>query len=102
RRADAGTGVTRASTIARVPVAWLALGLCAGAAAAATPGSWPEGDVASMPAALIETLAKAGVVGRGEPVAAFAWTLEAKRPARSPRRTRERFAGTPLGAPAGL
>lgn len=61
-----------------------------------------EGAIAALPASLLQELSTAGLIGRGEPVAAFAWTLEAKRPARAPRRTQERFAGTPPGAPAGL
>ncbi len=61
-----------------------------------------DGDVAALRADLVAELARAGLVGRGEPVAAFSWTLEQKRPARSARRIDERFAGTPAGAPAGL
>jgi hypothetical protein len=93
-------------SIARFAIAWLAFAAPVASAPAATqappPFPWPEGKVDALPGELVEALAKAGLIGRGEPVAAFAWTLEAKRPARSPRRTRERFAGTPPGAPVGL
>lgn len=61
-----------------------------------------EGDIATLPAALIDTLSRTGLTGRGEAVAAFTWTLETRRPARGPRQIRERYAGTPHGAPAGL
>lgn len=58
--------------------------------------------IAALPRGLLDALGATGLIGHGEPVAAFAWTLENKRPARAARQLRERFAGTPRGAPAGL
>jgi len=108
-RAEAGTVVrpgwsVAGLAVARVAVAWFAFAVAAAAAAtqAPPPSPWPEGNVEALPDVLVQALAKSGLIGRGEPVAAFTWTLEAKRPARAPRRTHERFAGTPPGAPAGL
>src|SRR5690606_23140476 len=105
-RAEAGAVVRPGWSVPRLAVAWLAFAMAAASAGAATqapaPSPWPEGNVEALPDVLVQALAKAGLIGRGEPVAAFTWTLEAKRPARAPRRTHERFAGTPPGAPAGL
>lgn len=91
----------RVSSILRIALVWL--GIVAGAATPrAEAATAADGDVAALPAALIETLSRAGLTGRGEPVAAFTWTLETRRPARGPRQIRERYAGTPTGAPLGL
>lgn len=85
----------------RIRLWWLAIfvGVAMPRADAATSA---DGDIAALPAALIETLTRTGLTGRGEPVAAFTWTLEIRRPARRPRQIRERFAGTARGAPLGL
>lgn len=102
----------------RAPLSWLALGLalCIGPAGAAAlsptvpspPRSPPDAtatgraSLASLPPALVDTLFSAGLVGRGEPVAAFDWTLENRRPTRPLRRLRERFDGGGPELPAGL
>jgi hypothetical protein len=70
--------------------------------AAGNPAATSSPAIAALPGGLLEALAATGLIGRGDPVAAFAWTLENKRPARAARRLHERFAGTPQGAPAGL
>jgi hypothetical protein len=74
------------------------------AAAAQVTGASPAdaADPASLPPALLEALSAAGLTGRGERVAAFDWTLEIRRPARGPRKIRERFAGSQPGLPLGL
>lgn len=51
---------------------------------------------------LIADLREAGLIGAGEPVPGFAWTLEVKRPMREPRLVSERFLGSPDGDLAGL
>ncbi len=94
----------------RAPLSWLALGLalCVGPAGAARPSPSPDAAVsgqpgtASLPPALVDALFSAGLIGRGEPVAAFDWTLETKRPTRPPRRVRERFDGGGPDLPVGL
>jgi len=108
RRAGMRPIARRASL--RAPLSWLALGLalCVGPAGAATPSPSPDAAVsgqpgtASLPPALVDTLFSAGLIGRGEPVAAFDWILETKRPTRPPRRFRERFDGGRPGLPVGL
>lgn len=80
----------------------LAPGAYAAPEAAGDPPATSSPAVAALPGGLLEALAATGLIGRGDPVAAFAWTLENKRPARAARRLHERFAGTPQGAPAGL
>ena len=71
-------------------------------AASGDAAAAPAAAIAALPGGLLDALSATGLIGRGEPVAAFAWTLENKRPARTARRLHERFAGTPPGAPAGL
>lgn len=84
----------------------LCAGLAAGAVGAASatgqPGAGGADGVAALSASLVGDLSASGLIGRGEPVAAFAWTLEHRRPLRASRRVHERYAGTPQGAPAGL
>jgi len=87
----------------------LCLALCVGAADAATPSpaspdaaASAQPGTASLPPALADTLFSAGLIGRGEPVAAFDWTLETKRPTRPARRFRERFEGGGPGLAPGL
>ncbi len=87
---------------------WLlfGLGLGAGALGAETHAADATAAVragsVSLPPALVETLSSAGLIGRGEPVAAFDWTLETRRPMRAPRRVRERFDGGGPELPPGL
>ena len=59
------------------------------------------GELLPAPA-LIASLREAGLIGAGEPVPRFAWTLEVKRPMRDPRLVSERFLGSPGGGFAGL
>lgn len=66
------------------------------------PSADADADLGSLPPGLLDSLAAAGLTGSGEPVAAFGWTLETRRPARGPRQIRERFAGSRPGLPLGL
>jgi len=100
-RPETGIGVRPGSSIARILARVLVLGLALGPGTGSAAPPAPD-DIGSLPAVLLEALSSTGLIGRGEPVAAFDWTYETKRPARAPRRVRERFAGTPRGAPAGL
>lgn len=120
-RAEVGTVVRRIASIAATPaslalVLALVLPLAPGGAvagearatgaalAAQVTGASPAdaADPATLPPALLEALSAAGLTGRGERVAAFDWTLEIRRPARGPRKIRERFAGSQPGLPLGL
>ncbi len=84
----------------------LGLALCVDPASAATRSvdvpATQRAEAAGLAPALLDALSAAGLVGRGEPVAAFDWTLETKRPARPPRQVRERFDGGRPGQPPGL
>lgn len=73
-----------------------------GAAMASPAQGVDVAEVAALSTQLLEALSSAGLVGRGEAVAPFTWTLEIRRPARAPRQVREQFSGTPPGAPVGL
>ncbi len=54
-------------------------------------------------AAMLETLRRSGLVGGGiDPVPAFTWVLERRRPGREPRQSREVFGESPGGSLAGL
>lgn len=90
-------------------------GLLAAAPGRAAPGQAEPGPSSSsamadrrLPADLqpspdvLASLSEAGLVGSGEPVAPFAWTLEVKRPMRDPRVVSERFLGSPGGTLSGL
>lgn len=71
-------------------------------ARAATPVAGVLPADLQPPAAVLAELTDAGLVGAGEPVAPFSWTLEVKRPMRDPRIVSERFLGSPGGAQSGL
>lgn len=72
---------------------------CFVAAPAFAEGIAPE----LLPApGLVASLREVGLIGAGEPVARFAWTLEVKRPMRDPKVVSERFLGSPGGGLAGL
>lgn len=86
-------------TLARLAALWLILAVGAADRASAEPA---DDDISALQPSMVDALTSSGLIGRGEPFAAFSWTLETKRPARAPRRVREQFAGTPPGAPAGL
>lgn len=52
---------------------------------------------------LLDELRRVGLIGvPSEPVRAFSWTTVTTRPLRAARNRHEVFAGTPVGAPAGL
>lgn len=86
------SGHGRALALAAL-LSWLA------AAPAFAEGIAPE----LLPApGLIASLREAGLIGAGEPVARFSWTLEVKRPMRDPKVVSERFLGSPAGGFAGL
>lgn len=86
----------------------LALGFVLGigpvAAATRTTDAPPAGRIGavSLSPSLMDALSAAGLIGHGELVAAFHWTLETKRPARAMRRLRERFDGGGHDLPPGL
>ena len=111
--AGVGLGVLAARTRRRerakraahsLAAAVLALAASAAVAAAgAEPAQTVPPDVSwSDLAPEIQRAVRAtGLVGAGEPVAPFEWTLEVKRPMRKPFRVVERYAGTQSGEPAG-
>lgn len=86
-------------TLARLAAFWLLLVVGATGRAGAGPA---DDDIAALQPSMVDALTSSGLIGRGEPFAAFSWVLETKRPARALRRVREYFAGTPPGAPTGL
>lgn len=75
------------------------------AAAFAEDKPAPSREIAGelLPApGLLASLREAGLIGAGEPVQRFSWTLEVKRPMRDARQVSERFLGSPGGGFAGL
>lgn len=80
------------------------LALAALLSSLAAPPAFAEGiapELLPVPG-LIAGLREAGLIGAGEPVARFAWTLEVKRPMRDPKVVSERYLGSPGGGFAGL
>lgn len=75
--------------------------LFSGVAAAGAPAQGVASDRVPAPD-LVAGLREAGLIGAGEPVPGFAWTLEVKRPMREPRLVSERFLGSPEGELVGL
>lgn len=81
--------------VRRIAVVLLCLALPAAMAATIASALLPAPE-------LLGKLREAGLIGAGERVPAFSWTLEVKRPMRDARIVAERFLGSPGGEFAGL